>query len=160
MKFANLVARIQLSIAMTSLIIMGAVTVADVALKYMFNRPIAGAYDLVESLLPVVVFNGLPAMLLRRQTIVIDLVDHFASPRVVRILGAVADIVVLAMFSAMTIAFIAPARLAFDYGDRKIELGLPIGVIWAVVIAGMAGVVLAAAVNFIAALRQSESARS
>jgi len=30
------------------------------------------------------------------------------------------------------------------YGDRKIELGLPLAVIWGLVIAGMVGVVLAA----------------
>lgn len=80
MRAMHRIASVQLAAAMLALAVMGAVTVADVALKYLFSRPIAGAYDLVESLLPVVVFNGLPATLLRRQNIVIDLVDHLAGP--------------------------------------------------------------------------------
>jgi TRAP-type C4-dicarboxylate transport system permease small subunit len=50
------IARVQLIVAMMALLTMCAVTVSDVFLKYVFNRPIVGAYDLVESLLPVVVF--------------------------------------------------------------------------------------------------------
>ena len=53
---------------------------------------------------------------------------------------------------------LAPAKLAFDYGDRKIELGLPIAMIWAVVIVGMIGVILAAAANVFLAGRDGEGA--
>ncbi len=75
------IAGFQLVLAMLALAAMGCVTVADVGLKYFLNQPIVGAYDLVESLLPVVIFHGLPATLLRRQTIVIDLIDHLVGAR-------------------------------------------------------------------------------
>jgi TRAP-type C4-dicarboxylate transport system permease small subunit len=154
------VARIQLMVAMAALLVMGAVTCADVFLKYVFNRPILGAYDLVESLLPVVIFYGLPGMLLRRKAIVIDLIDHVLTWRGLRMLNVLTDVSVLALLIGMTAAFVSPAWLAFDYGDRKIELGLPLWLIWAVVIIGMIGTVLAAATNVVRAVRAEGSEAS
>jgi len=137
-------AAVQLAAAMLALAVMGSVTVADVFMKYLFSRPILGAYDLVESLLPVVVFNGLPATLLRRQNIVIDLVDHLAGPGRTRLLVAAADLVMLAVLAVIAYAMVAPALQALDYGDRKLELGLPVWVVWAGAMVGVAGSVLAA----------------
>ena len=144
MRIVSRIAAIQLGAAMLSLVVMGFVTVTDVALKYLFSHPIAGAYDLVESLLPVVVFNGLPATLLRRQNIVIDLVDHLAGPRRTRMLTFVADLVMLAVLATVAWAMVAPALQALDYGDRKLELGLPVWAVWVGAMVGMAGAVLAA----------------
>ena len=82
MRLIYRIAHIQLAFAMLALLVMGSVTVSDVFLKYVFNRPIVGSVrSLVESLLPVVIFHGLPATFLRRQNIVIDLIDHIVSPR-------------------------------------------------------------------------------
>jgi TRAP-type C4-dicarboxylate transport system permease small subunit len=139
------VARLQLWLAMGALAVMGCVTVMDVALKYLLNRPITGAYDLVETLLPVVIFHGLPATLLRRQNIVIDLVDHMVGPRGTRVLVAAADIVMLGVLALITLAMLAPAQQALEYGDRKLELGVPLYGIWIAVLAGIAGCVLVAA---------------
>ncbi len=144
MRVVQRIASVQLAAAMLALVVMGSVTVADVTLKYLFSRPIGGAYDLVESLLPVVVFNGLPATLLRRQNIVIDLMDHLAGPRGTRLLKLAADLVMLAMLGLIAWAMVAPALQALDYGDRKLELGLPLWAVWAGAMVGMAGSVLAA----------------
>ena len=138
------IARVQLWLAMAALAVMGAVTVADVALKYALNRPITGAYDLVETLLPVVIFHGLPATLLRGQNIVIDLVDHVAGPRGTRALRLGADVLMLGVLGLVTLAMLAPAQQALEYGDRKLELGVPLHAIWVAVLLGMAGCVLAA----------------
>ena len=138
------IARVQLFAAMLALVVMGGVTVTDVVLKYIWNQPIAGAYDLVESLLPVVVFNGLPATLLRRQNIAIDLIDNLAGPRGTRFLVAVGDFVMLVMLTLIAWAMISPAYQAWEYGDRKLELGLPLVVVWAGALVGLAGCVLVA----------------
>jgi TRAP-type C4-dicarboxylate transport system permease small subunit len=148
------IAGIQLAVAMLALLTMGAVTVSDVFLKYVFQRPIVGAYDLVESLLPVVVFHGLPATLLRRQNIVIDLIDHVAGPRRTRMLIAAGDIAIFALLMLITWAFIAPAMQAFEYGDRKVELGLPLTTIWAAAILGIVGAIVAAAANIVFSARR------
>jgi TRAP-type C4-dicarboxylate transport system permease small subunit len=156
MNLIRRIANIQLVFAMLALLVMGAVTVSDVFLKYLFNRPIVGAYDLVESLLPVVIFHGLPATFLRRQNIVIDLIDHIVGYRWTRTLIIANDIAVLGLLVLITWALLSPARLAFNYGDKKIELGLPLAMIWTAVIVGMAGVIVAAAANVIFADRRGE----
>ena len=144
MRIVSRMASLQLMIAMLALVVMGSVTAMDVFLKYAVSRPIPGAYDLVESLLPVVIFNGLPTTLLRRQNIVIDLIDHMAGERGTRRLITVADAVMLGMLVMIVWAMIAPAFQAWEYGDRKLELGLPLFVIWAGAMIGMAGSVLVA----------------
>jgi TRAP-type C4-dicarboxylate transport system permease small subunit len=145
MRAVGWIARLQLWLAMAALAVIGCVTVADVALKYLLNRPITGAYDVVETLLPVVIFHGLPATLLRRQNIVIDLVDHVAGPRGTRALVAAADAVMLGVLVLIALAMIAPAQQALEYGDRKLELGVPLYAIWIAVLAGIAGCILVAA---------------
>ncbi len=143
MRFIPRLAQAQLVLAMIALMVMGAVTVADVFLKYAFNRPIVGAYDLVESLLPVVIFHGLPATLLRRQNITIDLIDGFAGPRNTAILIRLADLIILILLVLMVWAMTYAANQAFEYGDRKLELGLSLAVVWAFALTGMAGAILA-----------------
>jgi TRAP-type C4-dicarboxylate transport system permease small subunit len=144
MGFISRLAGMQLMLAMSALVVMGSVTVLDVALKYLFSRPIAGAYDLVESLLPVVIFHGLPATLLRRQNIVIDLVDHMLGAARVKPLVTIANVVMAALLFLITCAMIGPALQAFDYGDRKLELGLLLVFVWALTILGMCGAILVA----------------
>ena len=138
------IAAAQLTLAMAALAVMGLVTAADVILKYAFARPVQGAYDLTESLLPVVIFHGLPTALLRRQNIVIDLIDHAAGPGGTRALVRASDLAMLGLLVALTAAMVAPALQALEYGDRKIELGLPLAAVWGAAILGMAGSVLAA----------------
>lgn len=141
----HLIARIanfQLMLAMACLVIMGLVTVCDVFLKYFFTRPIVGAYDLVETLLPIVVFYGLPSALIRRQNIVIDLIDHFVGPQRTRKLVTGSDVLTAALLILIASAMITPALQAFAYGDRKLELGLPLAVIWAVTLVGMVGCII------------------
>ncbi len=139
------IAGIQLTLAVAALVVMGATTAADVALKYLFARPIVGAYDVVESLLPVVIFHGLPATILRRQNIAIDLVDQFVSRGGKRVLLLCGDIVMLALLCLVTWAMTTPALQAYGYGDRKLELGLPLAVVWFAAVVGMVGSCLAAA---------------
>ena len=153
MRAATAIARVQLLLAMAALVVMGLVTGADVALKYAFTRPITGAYDLTESLLPVVVFHGLPATLLRRQNIVIDLVDHLAGAGLVAGLKRLADAVMLVIAVAILAAMLAPALQAFEYGDRKLELGLPLAFVWAAAMLGMAGSAFVAACLIVAPSR-------
>ena len=64
-----------------ALVALMTVTVADVFLRYLFNRPVRGSYDLVESMLLVFVFNGMAAAFFGRRNIVIDLLDSFVGER-------------------------------------------------------------------------------
>lgn len=136
--------RAQLRLAATALIVMMLVTVADVTLRYLFNSPIRGSYDIVEVMLVVFVFHGMAAVFFRRQNIAIDLIDSCVSRGVVSVLIRFADIVSVAALGLLFWAMTGPAWQVYEYGDRKIDLDLPIYLLWIVALAGMAGVILAA----------------
>ena len=63
----------QLRLASVALIIMMVATLADVSLRYLFNSPIRGTYELVEAMMAVFVFNGMSTAFLQRRNIAIDL---------------------------------------------------------------------------------------
>ena len=127
----------QLRLAMLALCVMMMTIVIDVAMRYLFGSPIRGAYDLVEATLVIFVFHGLSASFLSRQNIVIDLIDTLLGARAVAVLIRIADLITIGLLTLMIAAMMTPARQAFGYGDRKLELGLPLWVLWAVAIAGL-----------------------
>ena len=140
----NWLPKIQLRLAALALVAMMVVTVADVFLRYIFNNPIRGSYDFVESMLVVFVFNGMSAGFFGRQYIVIDLIDHLTPVRFTKTLIKIADLVCLAALLLLAQAMLRPALQAYAYGDTKIDLGLPIYVLWIVAAAGMAGTIMCA----------------
>jgi TRAP-type C4-dicarboxylate transport system permease small subunit len=133
---------VQLWLAGAALIVMMGVTVLDVFLRYVFNSPVRGSYDIVESMLVIFVFNGMSTAFLHRRNITIDLVDSFASARTVAFLVRVSDVLSIAAVALFTYAMIVPAMQSYAYGDVKLELQLPIWWLWAVALAGMAGVIV------------------
>ena len=135
---------VQLWLAAAALIFMMCVTVLDVFLRYVFNSPVRGSYDLVEAMLVVFVFNGMSTAFLHRRSITIDLVDTFASSRVVAALVRLSDVLSIVAVVLFTYAMIVPAMQSFAYGERKLELQLPIYWLWIAALAGMAGAILCA----------------
>ncbi len=136
--------RVQLRLAAVALIVMMSVTIADVTLRYVFNAPIRGAYDLVSSMLVVFVFNGMSTAFLQRRNIVIDLINSFTHRHVVAVLIRVADVLAILMLVMFAYAMITPAMQAYSYGDRKLELQLPIWILWVIAGIGMAGAIACA----------------
>jgi TRAP-type C4-dicarboxylate transport system permease small subunit len=134
----------QLVLAACALVVMSLVTVVDVMLRYLLNRPVRGSYDLVECMLVVFVFHGLATVFLNRQNIVIDLIDGVASPGLRTALIRISDVLQIAVLGVYASAMLSPAWQAFDYGDRKLELGLPVYVIWIFALAGIAGTIVCA----------------
>jgi TRAP-type C4-dicarboxylate transport system permease small subunit len=142
--FSSRLKNAQVKLAMVALVLMMCSTCVDVALRFLFNKPIHGAYDIVEACLVVFVFHGMSASFLARKNIVIDVIDSLVGPRVERVLVRLSDIVSIVLLVLITAAMIAPASQAYDYGDRKLELGLQIWVLWVFAIVGMIGTLLCA----------------
>jgi TRAP-type C4-dicarboxylate transport system permease small subunit len=136
--------RAQFRLAATALLIMMMGTVIDVFFRYAFNKPLRISYDLVESMLVIYVFHGMSAAFLKRRNILIDVIDAIVDARVVRGLTVMADILSVLCLAIFAYAMTGPALQAFDYGDRKIELGLPLYVLWIFALAGIAGMILCA----------------
>jgi TRAP-type transport system small permease protein len=129
----------QLRLAAVALMTMMTGTVLDVFFRYAFNKPLRISYDLVESMLVIYVFHGISSVFLARRNIVIDVIDSLVSPRILRALAAMADIVSVMCLLLFLWGMYQPAMQAFQYGDRKLELGVPLYVLWGFAIAGLLG---------------------
>lgn len=134
----------QVRLAMIALVIMMGSTCVDVALRFLFDRPIRGAYDIVEACLVVFVFHGMSASFFARKNIVIDIIDALIGPRLEAVLVRLSDVVSIVLLMLVTAAMISPALQAYAYGDRKLELGLQLWVLWIFAIVGLIGTLLCA----------------
>ena len=113
-------------------------------LRYVFNSPIRGSYDLVETMLAVFVFHGMSTGFLQRRNIVIDLIDFFAHRSIVIILIRISDLLTILTLALFAYAMIKPAMQAYAYNELKMELQIPVWYLWAVALLGMAGAILCA----------------
>jgi TRAP-type C4-dicarboxylate transport system permease small subunit len=147
---ADRVQRTQLWIAATALVILMMVTVFDVFMRYVFNRPIRASLDTVEVMLLVFVFNGMAAAFFGRRHIVIDLLDGAFGPRITHVLIRTADVLSVICLALLAWAMWLPATQAYAYGDTKMELPIPIYVLWIVVLASFAGTMFCALVALVA----------
>jgi TRAP-type C4-dicarboxylate transport system permease small subunit len=133
-----------------ALIAMMLVTVADVFMRYLFNAPIRGSYEVVEACLLISVFFALPLVIADSQEIVIDLIDGLMSPRAVTGLKAIAAFATFAILIFLFWSMLQPAREAYSYGDVKLELGLPVWCLWSIALFGLANSIIASLVAYFA----------
>ena len=133
---------VQLRLASVALVIMMLVTLVDVFMRYAFNNPIRGAYEMVEAMMAVFVFNGMSTAFLQRRNIVIDLVDSLLQRSIVVALIRMSDVLTVATITLFAYAMIKPAVQSFSYGEVKMELQVPIWWFWAAALFGIAGAIL------------------
>ena len=125
------------SVAAAFLAAMVLLTVADVVLRSLFNTPIRGMLELIELGLACTIFFALPAVFLRDEHLVVDVMDHLARPATVRVfdfLGAVVSFVVLAF---MGWYMVPVARDMYEFGDLTPDLSIPKIWYWVPVLFGV-----------------------
>jgi TRAP-type transport system small permease protein len=147
---ADRVQRSQLWMAEAALVILMLVTVLDVFMRYLFNRPIRASLETVEVMLLVFVFNGMAAAFFGRRHIVIDLLDGVFGARVTGMLIRIADVLSVLCLGLLAWAMLLPATQAYQYGDVKMELPIAIYVLWIVALASLAGTIFCALVTLLA----------
>jgi TRAP-type C4-dicarboxylate transport system permease small subunit len=113
------------------------ITVADVSLRALFNLPITGAYDLVQLFLVGSVFLSIPDVFLRRDNIVVDLVDHLFGRRAIDLLKAIANLLAIAFLAVLAWRMLPPALDAMRFHEVSPDLAIPMGVHWSLMIAGI-----------------------
>jgi TRAP-type C4-dicarboxylate transport system permease small subunit len=155
---ADRLQRIQLWLAALALTMLMLITVADVSLRYLFRSPVRGSYDMVESMLVVFVFNSVAAGFFMRRHVVIDLIDSAIGRRATAVLIRIADLLSVVCLGLLLWAMLGPAIQAYEYGDRKLELNLPIYVLWIMAFLGGLGTMFCALVTLVA--RPTVDARS
>jgi TRAP-type C4-dicarboxylate transport system permease small subunit len=136
--------RAQLRLASVALIALMLVTVVDVFLRYVFNAPIRGSYDIVECMLLIFVFHGMAAAFFGRRNIVIDIIDSFVARGAVRFLIGLADTLSVVVLLLIFWAMINPAVQVYQYGDVKLDSKIPVYWMWIAALLGLTGTILAA----------------
>ena len=126
------------------------VTVLDVFMRYVFNRPVRASFDTVEVMLMVFVFNGMAAAFFGRRHVVIDLLDGVFGPRGTAVLIRIADVLSVLCLGLLIWAMLLPASQAYQYGDTKMELPIPIYALWIVALVSFAGTTFCAVVALLA----------
>ncbi len=147
---ADWLQRFQLWLAAAALMILMGVTVVDVFLRYLFRSPVRGSYDTVECMLLVFVFNGMAAAFFARKHVVIDLIDPVLGTRGTAMLVRVADVFSVICIVLMMWAMLTPMTQAYQYGDIKMELRLPIYILWIAALVGLTGTLFCALVTLVA----------
>lgn len=120
-------------------------TVADVTLRAAFNAPISGAFELVELLLACTFFLALPAVFLRDDHIIVNVVDNLA-PRSVPLLRRVAAALGVIILGLMAWQGVIAARDSYEFHDVTAELGLSRVWHWTALLVGVIGAGVAALV--------------
>jgi len=121
------------------------VTVADVTSRALFNRPITGAYDLVQLFLVGSVFFSIPDVFLRGENIVIDFIDHLFGRRAIDVLKVAANLLAFTFLAALLWNMVAPARDALAFHEVSPDMAIPLGVHWSLMIVGIVLALLPAA---------------
>ncbi|HEU0258040.1 MAG TPA: TRAP transporter small permease [Burkholderiales bacterium] len=122
------------------------VTVADVFLRTFFGYPVRGVLELVELGLACTIFLALPAVFLRDEHLVVDVIDHLAKKSVVRLLDLAGAIVSLVVLAVMLWQMVPLARTMHEFGDVTSDLSLAKIWYWVPVLLGLFASALAAVV--------------
>jgi TRAP-type transport system small permease protein len=68
-------------VASAILLVMMVLTFVDVVARYLFNRPVAGAFEVTELLLLVLIFAGLPLVSYADEHVTMDFIDRLLGAR-------------------------------------------------------------------------------
>lgn len=121
-------------------------TVADVVLRSLFSYPIRGMLELIELGLACTVFIALPAVFLRDEHLVVDVIDKLLKPSVVRVLDLIGALLSLGVLAVMAWQMLPLARSMHEFGDVTSDLSIPKLYYWVPVLLGVIASALATVV--------------
>ena len=130
------------------LVAMMLLTVADVAMRAVSNTPIRGTFELIELLLACSFFLALPAVFLRDEHLVVDVIDPVA-PRWVPRLRRFAEVIAIPVLALMAWEGFKAARETLVFNDVTSDLAIHRLWYWIPVLIGLIGGAIAAVVMLI-----------
>jgi TRAP-type C4-dicarboxylate transport system permease small subunit len=102
-------------------------TFVDVVLRYVFNRPLRGGFEVTELMLLALIFAGLPLVTHANEHVTMDLIDRWLSPRARIALGRLMEAVSAALMFALTWFMWIKAQRIAGYGDTTDVLRIAVG---------------------------------
>ena len=117
-----------LGIAASALLFaMMSLTFVDVLARYVFNRPIRGAFEVTELLLLVLIFAGLPLVSHADEHVTMDFIDHWLDQRKRMALRRLVNALVAAVMGFMAWQIVIKAGRISAYGDATDVLRIVYG---------------------------------
>ena len=108
------------------LAVMMFMTGVDVVMRYIFNRPISGAYELTELMMVILVFFGLAYTQMEKEHVAVDLVYTRFAPKMKTIANCVSYFLCMGLFVIMTWQSIKQAQSKWNSGLVTGTLGIPL----------------------------------
>ena len=124
-RVTNPVSRIADGLGRVVLALMVLLITLDVVLRYFFNRPIKGSYELVEFMMVVLVYLGLAYTQTAKGHISISLLTSKLSPANNAVIGSITNVLSLGIFSLITWRCILQAEVARTKGAISDVLFIP-----------------------------------
>jgi TRAP-type C4-dicarboxylate transport system permease small subunit len=103
-----------------------ALTTVDVVGRYLFNRPLRGAFEVTELLLLSLIFAGLPLASRAGEHVTLDFIDQLLGPKGRSLLTRAVDLVCGAIVLALAWRVWVKAGKIAGYGDTTDVLRLPV----------------------------------
>ena len=117
-----------LGIAASALLfLMMLLTFADVVARYLFNRPIRGAFEVTELVLLTLVFAGLPLVSHADEHVTMDFIDRLLPPPAQRVLVRLVHAACAALMFFLTWQVWIKAGTIAGYGDTTDVLRITVG---------------------------------
>ena len=102
-------------------------TFVDVVARYVFSRPLRGAFEVTELMLLVLIFAGLPLVTHAGEHVTMDLIDRLLGARARRLTARLVELGCSAlMFLLAWLMWLKAGRIA-GYGDTTDVLRIPVG---------------------------------
>ena len=118
------------------LAVMMFMTGIDVIMRYIFNRPISGAYELTELMMVILVFFGLAYTQIKKEHVAVDLIySHFA-PKMKIIADCVSYFLCMGLFVIIAWQSIKQAQGKWNSGLMTGTLGIPLWPFYLIVAMG------------------------
>ena len=102
-------------------------TFVDVVARYLFNRPIRGAFELTELTLLVLIFAGLPLVSHADEHVTMDFIDRMLPARALPLVVRLVHALIAALFFFLTWQMLIKAQRIAGYGDTTDVLRIPVG---------------------------------
>ncbi len=103
------------------------ITAVDVVARYVFNRPMRGAFEITELLLLILIFAGLPLVSHADEHVTMDFIDHVLPRSVLRVLERIVHAICAAIFFFLTWQIWLKAGKISAYGDTTDVLRILVG---------------------------------
>lgn len=101
-------------------------TFVDVVMRYFFNRPINGSFEVTETMMAVLIFAGLPLVSRHREHVAIDTFDHHLPHTVRRVIARLIEAVSAAALAGMAWLLVLKANRFVEQNDVTQTLQYPI----------------------------------